>query len=63
MRVESLRAQAALAAIPWLDQVASGTWKGQLRYQIVPPPASRSFPRPAGPRTLPRRHGPVGPAP
>jgi len=35
MRVESLRAQAALAAIPWLDQVSSGTWKGQLRYQIA----------------------------
>jgi len=35
MRVESLRAQAALAAIPWLDQVSSGAWKGQLRYQIV----------------------------
>jgi hypothetical protein len=37
MRVESLRAQAALAAIPWLDQVSNGTWKGQLRYQIAPP--------------------------
>jgi hypothetical protein len=35
MRVESLRAQAALAAIPWLEQVSTGTWKGQLRYQIV----------------------------
>jgi hypothetical protein len=35
MRVESLRAQAALAAIPWLEQVSSGTWKGQLRYQIA----------------------------
>lgn len=40
MRVESLRAQSALAAIPWLDQVSSGTWKGQLRYQIVPPRAA-----------------------
>jgi len=37
MRVESLRAQAALAAIPWLDQVSSGTWKGQLRYQMPAP--------------------------
>ena len=37
MRVESLRAQSALAAIPWLDQVSSGTWSGQLHYQIVPP--------------------------
>ena len=35
MRLESLRAQAALAAIPWLEQVAGGTWKGQLRYQIA----------------------------
>ena len=34
MRVESLRAQSALAAIAWLDQVSSGTWKGQLRYQV-----------------------------
>jgi len=37
MQVESLRAQAALAAIPWLAQVAGGTWKGQLRYQIGGP--------------------------
>jgi len=35
MRVESLRAQAALAAVPWLEQVSSGTWKGQLRYQTA----------------------------
>ena len=42
MRVESLRAQAAMAAIPWLDQVSSGTWKGQLRYQIAAqPPAAQ----------------------
>ena len=40
MRVESLRAQAALAAIPWLDQVSRGTWNGQLRYQIVAQPPS-----------------------
>jgi hypothetical protein len=38
MRVESLRAQAALAAIPWLGQLSSGTWKGQLRYQIAAAP-------------------------
>jgi len=49
MRVESLRAQAALAAIPWLDQVSSGTWKGQLRYQIAPQPPSA--PAMAGPAT------------
>jgi hypothetical protein len=35
MRLESLHAQAALAAIPWLEQVSSGSWKGQLRYQIA----------------------------
>ena len=35
MRLESLRAQAALAAIPWLEQVSSGSWKGQLRYQMA----------------------------
>jgi len=35
MRLESLRAQAAMAAIPWLDQVSSGAWKGQLRYRIA----------------------------
>ena len=34
MRVESLRAQAALAAVPWLEQVPGGTWKGQLEYQF-----------------------------
>ena len=34
MLVESLRAQAALAAVPWLEQVSSGTWTGQLRYQL-----------------------------
>ena len=44
MRLESLRAQAALAAIPWLDQVSSGSFKGQLRYQILPqPPAAHSL--------------------
>ncbi|MBZ5724704.1 MAG: AsmA family protein [Acidobacteriia bacterium] len=32
MAVESLRAQAALAAVPWLEQVHSGQWSGQLRY-------------------------------
>ncbi|MFN7999035.1 MAG: hypothetical protein U0Q18_35770 [Bryobacteraceae bacterium] len=34
MRVESLRAQAALAAVPWLQDVPSGTWKGQLHYRL-----------------------------
>jgi hypothetical protein len=30
--VASLRAQAALAAVPWLEQVRSGSFRGQLRY-------------------------------
>ena len=42
MRVESLRAQAALAAIPWLNQVSSGTWNGQLRYQIAAPASAKT---------------------
>ncbi|HUE00261.1 MAG TPA: hypothetical protein VMR62_11870 [Bryobacteraceae bacterium] len=40
MQVASLRAQAALAAIPWLEQISGGTWKGQLRYQIAAPAAT-----------------------
>ena len=32
MNVESLRAQVALAAVPWLEQVTSGQWSGTLRY-------------------------------
>jgi hypothetical protein len=32
MNVASLRAQAALAAVPWLEQVRSGQWSGQLHY-------------------------------
>jgi hypothetical protein len=32
MRVTALRAQVALAAVPWLEQVRSGDWSGQLRY-------------------------------
>jgi hypothetical protein len=35
MRLESLRSQAALAAIPWLEQVSSGAWNGQLHYQVT----------------------------
>ncbi len=33
MKVESLRAQVALAAVPWFEQVQSGRWSGQLRYR------------------------------
>lgn len=52
MRVESLRAQAGLAAIPWLDQVSSGTWKGQLRYQIAAQPqAAAQLAAPALPKS------------
>ena len=36
MQVASLRAQAALAAVPWLDQVRSGQWAGLLRYHRDP---------------------------
>ncbi len=32
MPVAALRAQVALAAVPWLEQVASGQWSGLLRY-------------------------------
>ena len=32
MKVESLRAQAALAAVPLLEQVRSGRWSGELHY-------------------------------
>jgi len=32
MRVASLRAQVALAAVPWLEQVRAGQWSGQLHY-------------------------------
>jgi hypothetical protein len=32
MRVASLRAQVALAAVPWLEQVRSGQWSGELHY-------------------------------
>ena len=32
IRVASLRAQVALAAVPWLEQVRSGEWSGQLHY-------------------------------
>ena len=33
MKVSSLRAQVALAAVPWFEQVQSGRWSGQLRYR------------------------------
>jgi hypothetical protein len=33
MKVASLRAQVALAAVPWLEQLQTGEWSGDLRYQ------------------------------
>jgi hypothetical protein len=35
MKVEGLQSQAALAAVPILEQVQSGTWKGALQYERV----------------------------
>jgi hypothetical protein len=35
MKVASLRAQVALAAVPWLEQVTSGQWSGQLHYRVA----------------------------
>jgi hypothetical protein len=41
MDVATLHSQAALRAVPWLEQVRSGNWNGQLRYQWDPgPPAA-----------------------
>jgi len=36
MKVEGLQTQAALAAVPILEKVQSGVWKGALRYQYAP---------------------------
>ncbi len=36
MNVASLRAQVALAGVPWLEQAASGVWRGRLRYRYLP---------------------------
>jgi hypothetical protein len=33
MKAASLHAQAALAAVPWFEQVKAGEWNGQLRYR------------------------------
>jgi hypothetical protein len=35
MKVASLRAQVALVAVPWLEQVRSGQWSGQLHYRVA----------------------------
>jgi len=34
MKVASLRAQVALAAVPWLEQLQSGEWSGDLHYHV-----------------------------
>jgi len=36
MDVASLRSQVALGAVPWLEQVQSGRWRGQLHYTWRP---------------------------
>jgi hypothetical protein len=36
MNVKSLRAQAALAAVPWLEQLHTGRWSGALHYHRAP---------------------------
>jgi hypothetical protein len=37
MDVSTLRAQVSLAAVPWLEQLQSGRWSGQLHYRRQPP--------------------------
>src|SRR6185369_12029884 len=42
MKVASLRSQVALAAVPWLEQLKSGHWSGELHYHGEPaPPVSQ----------------------
>lgn len=36
MNIGGLRAQVALAGVPWLEQVAAGSWSGRLRYRWDP---------------------------
>ena len=36
MNIGGLRAQVALAGVPWLEQVAAGSWSGKLRYRWDP---------------------------
>ena len=42
MKVQSLRAQAALAAVPCLEQIITGQWSGELRYHRAPAEAAWS---------------------
>jgi hypothetical protein len=36
MKVSTLRTQAGLTGVPWLEQLSSGQWRGQLRYHREP---------------------------
>jgi hypothetical protein len=36
MNLDALRAQAALAAVPWLEHMNSGQWSGELHYHVKP---------------------------
>jgi hypothetical protein len=36
MKVSTLRTQAGLTGVPWLEQLSSGRWRGQLRYHREP---------------------------
>jgi hypothetical protein len=49
MKVSSLRAQAALAAVPWLEQLSSGRWSGQLRYHRPSPDVGQALAPPHSP--------------
>ena len=49
MKVASLRSQVALAAVPWLEQVKSGQWSGQLHYHREPTTVGSPGPLGAGP--------------
>ncbi len=42
MKVQSLRAQVALAAVPCLEQITGGQWSGELRYHRAPAEAAWS---------------------
>ena len=42
MKVQSLRAQVALAAVPCLEQITAGQWSGELRYHRAPAEAAWS---------------------
>jgi hypothetical protein len=47
MKLSSLRAQAVLAAVPWLEQFSSGSWSGQLWYHRPPANVAQALTLPA----------------